>query len=140
MSATDPKAAWEEARNWFEVASEDLRVTNACLRLTPPSLGNAAYHCQQAAEKVIKGLLVGSGVSFRKVHDLDELAGLASPLYPPLATDLDQCRRYSAWATDYRYPPEDEAVPPACQDIEEAVTILQRLLSGALRIAGDGAG
>jgi len=82
MSATDPKAAWKEARNWFEVASEDLRVTNACLRLTPPSLGNAAYHSQQAAEKVIKGLLVGSGVSFRKVHDLDELAGLASPLYP----------------------------------------------------------
>lgn len=64
--------------------------------MDPPSLGNAAYHCQQAAEKLMKGLLVASGISFRKVHDLDELASITVPLFPALTTDLDRCRPFTS--------------------------------------------
>jgi HEPN domain-containing protein len=80
MSATDRTAIFEEARRWWAVAAEDLRVVRACLAMEPPSPGNAAYHCQQAAEKTMKGLLVAAGVGFRKIHDLDELANVAAPL------------------------------------------------------------
>lgn len=129
MSATDPKAAWEEARRWWTVAAEDVRVAGVCLGMVPPSSGIAAYHCQQAAEKIMKGLLVAAGIGFRKVHDLDELANLTSPLYPALASDLDQCRPFSSWATDYRYPPEDEAPPPSEAAIVDVIDVLQRLLT-----------
>ena len=43
----------------------------------------AAYHCQQAVEKVAKAFLVAAGVRFRKTHSIDELAGQVAP--------IDQC-------------------------------------------------
>jgi HEPN domain-containing protein len=127
MSGTDRKAVLEEAERWWAVAAEDLRVVRACLSIEPPSLGNAAYHCQQAAGKTMKGLLIAAGVGFRKVDDLDELANAATPLYPVLAADLDRCRPLTVWATEYRYPSEDEAPPPSKDEIFEALDILQRL-------------
>lgn len=134
MSATDRAAILSEARRWWAVAAEDLRVARACIAMNPPSPGNAAYHCQQAVEKVMKGLLVAAGVGFRKVHDLDELANAATPLYPALATDLDRCRPFTSWATEYRYPPEDESPPPSEDAISEAMDILQRLLAAVAKL------
>lgn len=129
MNAAERAAAIIEARRWWRVAAEDLRVVRACLSLDPPSMGNAAYHSQQAAEKLLKGLLTAAGVSFRKVHDLDELADAASPLHPALSATIDACRPFTAWATEYRYPPEDEAAPPLENDILTAVALLDRLLA-----------
>jgi HEPN domain-containing protein len=128
MSDTDRQAAREEAQRWWAVAIDDVRVAQACLALEPPSPGNSAYHCQQAAEKVMKGLLVAAGIGFRKTHDLDELADKAGPHYPKLAPALDQCRPLSSWCTDYRYPPEDDSPPPSEQEIREAIKVLSGLL------------
>lgn len=58
-----------------------------CLDAIEPSLAASAYHCQQAAEKLIKGLLVLADVPFTKTHDLERLGILASPRYPQ-ETDL----------------------------------------------------
>ncbi|CAO3459539.1 HEPN domain-containing protein [Azospirillum largimobile] len=131
MNGTDRKVVLEAAGRWWAVAAEDLRVVRACLSIEPPSLGNAAYHCQQAAEKTMKGLLIAAGVGFRKIHDLDELADAVAPLHPMLSADLDRCRPFTAWATDYRYPPEDESPPPSREEILEALDILQRLHAAA---------
>ncbi|MGA1860146.1 HEPN domain-containing protein [Azospirillum sp. 11R-A] len=134
MNDNDRSASLEEARRWWRVAAEDRRVAQACLAMDPPSLGNAAYHCQQAAEKLMKGLLVSAGLGFRKVHDLDELASVTAPLYPELADDLDHCRPFTSWATEYRYPPEDESPPPSPDAISEALAVLERLLAAAARL------
>jgi len=134
MSGTDRAAVIEEARRWWAIATEDLRVARMCLAMAPPSLGNAAYHCQQAAEKTMKGLLVAAATGFRKVHDLDELADATCPLYPTLAADLELCRPFSSWATEYRYPPEDEAPPPSEQAIAHAIATVQRILEAAITI------
>lgn len=128
MSETDRTAIQEEARRWWSIAAEDLRVARACLGMAPPALEASAYHCQQAAEKLMKGLLVIVGTSFRKIHDLDELATITVPLHPDLATDIDLCRPFSAWATEYRYPAEDESPPPSTGEIEEALAILDRIM------------
>jgi HEPN domain-containing protein len=134
MSAADREPILEEARRWWSVATEDLRVARARLAMDPPSRGNAAYHCQQSAEKLMKGLLVAVEVGFRKIHDLDELADVAGPHYPALVEDLDLCRPFTSWATEYRYPPDDEALPPSQTEIVEAGEILGRLLAAVRRI------
>jgi HEPN domain-containing protein len=60
MSGTDPRsvAQWTEARRWFAKAIEDLQVANLAMTTTPPLVEPAAYHCEQTAEKLFKGLLV----------------------------------------------------------------------------------
>lgn len=79
----------------------------------------------------MKGLLIAAGVGFRKIHDLDELADAVVPFHPMLSADLDRCRPFTAWSTDYRYPPEDESPPPSREEILEALDILQRLHAAA---------
>lgn len=56
---------------WLERAAEDLRVAEL---LWPFGVYNTvAYHCQQAAEKLMKGLLLDVGEMPRKTHELDAL-------------------------------------------------------------------
>jgi HEPN domain-containing protein len=103
-SNQDDAAQWEEARRWFAIAEQDLRVVRLCLQARPPASAAAAYHCQQSAEKLIKGLLVAAAVPFRKVHDLDELADQAVRYYPNLLQYMDFCRPLSRWGSVFRYP------------------------------------
>ena len=57
MSEGDAPARRTEAGRWLGVAAEDSRVARACLGMDPPALGIAADLCQQAAEKILNGLL-----------------------------------------------------------------------------------
>lgn len=106
-----------EASRWLAVADEDMRVAQACIALDAPALGVAAYHCQQAAEKLLKGLLVMAGTAFRRTHDMDELADLAATRYPELSDRFDPFRRLTIWGTAFRYPGiEDFAEPTPSPD------------------------
>jgi HEPN domain-containing protein len=79
MTAPDPSRLWQRVEGWLQHAEEDARIARGCLQLDPPSLGGAACHCQQAAEKLLKGFLVRASIDFRRTHDLDTL-GLAVPV------------------------------------------------------------
>lgn len=133
MSADDEAERRNEASRWFAVADEDIRVIRACLDLDEPALGAAAYHCQQAAEKLIKGLLVAAGTPFRRTHDIDELAELALPRYQQWQTLLDACRPLTVWSVAFRYPgAEDVPEPtPTVVEIEETIRCLSELRAAA---------
>jgi HEPN domain-containing protein len=76
MSAAGGGKAREEARGWLAAADEDVLIA-----ATPPWAATAAHLCQQAAEKLMKGLLTCAAVPFRKTHNLDELAGQVEDAY-----------------------------------------------------------
>jgi HEPN domain-containing protein len=90
MSGADEPERRREAAIWLVVAREDVRVARACLALNPPALGVSAYHCQQAAEKLAKGLLVTAAVTFRRTHDIDKLADLVASSYPRMPRPPEQ--------------------------------------------------
>ncbi len=83
---TDPEdlARWHRVEGWMRHAGDDVRIARGCLGLDPPALGGAAYHCQQAAEKLLKGFLVEAGTDFRRTHDLDALAESVLSRFPTL--------------------------------------------------------
>lgn len=131
MSGVDPAKQRDEAKAWLAKADEDLAAVRACLDARPPVLGAAAYHCQQAAEKLIKGLLVLAAVPFRKTHDLDELSEAAAPVYPELDPLLAHVRVRTYWGFAFRYPmPAESEVsqgPPTAEEIEDTLQRLQEL-------------
>jgi HEPN domain-containing protein len=68
----DP-ALCADVRAWLVKASEDLRAAEHGFRASPALLGVIAFHCQQAAEKALKGFLAWNQVQFRKTHSLEEI-------------------------------------------------------------------
>jgi HEPN domain-containing protein len=136
---TQREAQRAEARRWFAIADRDLATAAHCLSAVPPLIESAAYCCQQAAEKLMKGLLVAAARTFPKTHDLKELAGRASPVYPHLASDLRRLQPLTIWGFAYRYPFEEEpqSIRPALQEIESAIGLLRELQEKAGRQVAD---
>jgi len=105
MSDPDQRALqWHEACQWFAKADEDICVAELTLNRDPPLIDPAAFHCQQAAEKIIKGLLVAAAIKVPKTHDLEALAVLALPIYPSLVPLMDDVVPATAWIARTRYP------------------------------------
>ena len=82
MKSADPRTLWEAVEDWLEVAAEDRRVAATCLALDPPVRGAAAFHCQQAIEKLLKGFLMLAGKRSRKTHSLGQLGAAAQESFP----------------------------------------------------------
>jgi HEPN domain-containing protein len=64
----DPKE--ELVKNWLDKAHIDLESAKRLASGPDPIFDTAVYHCQQAAEKAIKGWLVQNDQRFEKIHDL----------------------------------------------------------------------
>ena len=89
----------------------------ACTRFEP-YLDTAIYHCQQCAEKAIKGWLVYNDQSFEKTHDLRLLVTLASEIEPKFTEWFDVAEQVSPYATAYRYP--GETLEPTEDEFQQA--------------------
>ena len=129
MSGDKASEHRREAAGWLAIAREDVRVAQACLSLAPPALGVAGYHCQQAAGKLIKGLLVAASVAFRKTHDMDELADLVASSYPDCRDLLEAIRPLTVWGFAYRYPGTEDVAEPVPDEVElrRIIDLIQRL-------------
>ena len=119
------------AARWFHRAQSDLRGAKYYLSLAAPDdLENSCSHCQQAAEKALKGFLVLHSIFFRKSHDLDYLRNLCEGTGISFASISQDCKDLTPYA-DSRYPEyddisEDEA-KEALQKAEKVFTFCHNL-------------
>jgi|GEM_PF-504850 len=119
------------AQRWLRLAVEDLHVVRICLDAQEPALTASAYHCQQAAEKALKGLLVLADTPFSKTHQLRRLGLLAEPHYPAHAALFAETYVFTPWAFDFRYPGTDPEPPGSPDDatLRGAAETLDRLVA-----------
>jgi len=68
-----------DTAQWMGKARSDLRSAEVLLTVDPPLVGNALYHCQQAAEKARKALLYWQDVPFHKTRKLEQLGVADDP-------------------------------------------------------------
>lgn len=93
-------------RKWVMKARRDLLSAKKLARGKESYLDTAIYHCQQTAEKVVKGWLVYHDLSFEKTHDLRLLVTMASEVEPKFTSWFEVAEQVSPYATAYRYPGE----------------------------------
>lgn len=119
-----------ETRAWLVKADHDLRAVEVLRTADPPLRGDAVFHCQQAAEKALKGYLTWHGRTFGKTHNIGELGQAVLEL----AADLPDLLRKAAGLTDYawkfRYPGETEEPTP--EETEEALTLARGVYQAIL--------
>ncbi len=94
----------EETRLWFEKADEDLGAAQDLLAAEAPKAGAIAFHCQQAVEKYLKGVLVYYGYEPPRTHNLRNLLGLAVQFESALIRLRHSVDYLSPFAVDVRYP------------------------------------
>jgi HEPN domain-containing protein len=92
------------AREWLRKASYDLRSAKI-LHASPDKLYETAiYHCQQAAEKAIKAVLVAHRQHVPLTHDIALLLERAGKFDKGLAQFEALAESITGYATEYRYP------------------------------------
>jgi len=122
------------AKEWLAVVDDDIRQVVNNLHGPMPSVTGAAYHCQRAAEKLVKACLVAVDIDFPRTHDIAALVGLL-PQAHPLRDRLTRMGELTPFATAYRYPAEDEWTPPTREEIarwqreiEDVLAILRGIM------------
>ena len=123
MSGGNSRLQAEEALRWVEHADRDVLAAERAMS-APPLKDIAAYHCQQAVEKLLKAALILAAVRPRKTHDVNLLADEVATVFPKLAPLAEPLRRCTLWAFVYRYPHPDDELEPQPETFE-----LQAILS-----------
>jgi HEPN domain-containing protein len=128
MSGSDPADIWQEVLSWLRVAENDRRAVKACLDIEPPLRDVAAFHCQQAAEKLLKGFLVHASIDFGKTHDLEKLGQIVAARFPHVEPLAAAMRDWTNWNIAYRYPDIGEpALLPAAEELTRALDLIANL-------------
>mgnify|MGYP002780482588 CR=1 FL=1 len=126
------QVARDFVRAWLRKADTDLHA--AAHLLTEPVPGDdyfaAAFHAQQAAEKLLKALLIRHQVPFPKTHDIERLLRLLAAVEPGLLQELTEAVNLTPYGVEFRYPLEEHV---SHADAHAAVGMARRVQEAVLR-------
>ena len=106
------------ARLWLAQVARDRNAARNCARGEVPEVGHAAFCVQQAAEKLVKAVLIALDLPAPRSHDVDALARRLPPDFPNRDRYI-ALGRFTPYATTFRYPEDDEErCEPSPEDIE----------------------
>lgn len=116
---------------WFRKADHDLLSISNNMAASDVPWDKVTFDAQQAAEKVLKSLLVFHGHVFPRVHDLSELLSLCAGFCGELAHLAPDCGVLTRLGAAARYP--DAPAEPTEADARRAVDIAHRVRDAVLR-------
>jgi HEPN domain-containing protein len=116
-----------ETGRWVRKAEDDLEGANELARRARPLYDLVCFHCQQAAEKYLKALLIELGVSFPKTHRLEELLMLLLPHDRTLGKMRRTLVALTRYAVDYRYPNENATKREAAAALRQVTKVREQI-------------
>lgn len=122
----------EVVREWMTKAKHDLL---AAQHLWASRIGVSdvvVSHCQQAAEKAVKGFLTFHEQLAPKSHDIERLIGLVAPFESGFLAWKDVATRLTPYATANRYPSKSE--DPGPEETDQALRDATGLYDYALSL------
>jgi len=101
--------AEDETLKWFQFAEMDFQTAiHLYENMYPPPREIICFHCQQAVEKLLKGLLIYFGEEIIKTHDLTLLVSRLQNFVDLSDDEKKICAKLSLYAVETRYPHELE--------------------------------
>jgi HEPN domain-containing protein len=113
------EAKRELVQSWLRKAQHDLASARKLAAAPDAYLDTAVYHCQQAAEKAVKGFLTFHDRPFPKTHDLELLLAAAVAYADGLSALEEQAQLLTPYAIRFRYP--GELAEPEREEFDEAL-------------------
>jgi len=121
----------EFVRQWLRKGTDDLKVARHLLNAKPDLSYGAAFHAQQAAEKLLKAVLVWHQVEFAKTHDIGRILDLVRTTDPKLADRVRESAALTPYGVDVRYPGDQPE--PTREEAREAVAMAERVEQAVLQ-------
>ena len=115
------------ALSWIAKADEDIEAVELCLTAKDRLTNVAAFHAQQAAEKLLKVLIASTGGEPPRTHDLSELTERASASLPEVRVLAERIEGITSWAVLTRYPSLGDTPPPTAVEIEAMLHPIRQL-------------
>ena len=107
-------------RQWLGHASDDLELAESAAREGRRAfVRDAAFHCQQSAEKALKAFLTWHDEPFPRIHDLEDIGARCVKVDASLQTVVDTAAQLSQYAWRFRYP--GEPYEPTAEEVRQAV-------------------
>ncbi|MGH9839537.1 MAG: HEPN domain-containing protein [Blastocatellia bacterium] len=114
---------------WVAKAQRDLLSARVLRSASPPLLEEAVNFAAQAAEKVLKALLIKYGVSYRSFrHDVPALMIEAIAIEPNLTAFAPRLEDFDTYSVETRYP----ISPPFTAteaEVDDAIATAQDLIA-----------
>lgn len=92
------------AHEWFKIAETDLASALFLQNMRPQPVEIICYHCQQAAEKFLKGFLALQGEEIKRTHDLIQLNKSCQTYDEDFAKIEEACLLLTDYGVNVRYP------------------------------------
>lgn len=89
---------------WLDMAEMDLAAAEYLLGMRPVPVEIICYHCEQAAEKLLKGALIYFDTEPPKTHDLVQLCKLCCEADGRFEQLADTCVELTPYGVQVRYP------------------------------------
>ncbi len=128
------EAACELARDWLTRASHDLQAARTLAATAEPLLDMAIYHCQQAAEKAVKGWLQSQDDPFPKIHDIEDLADQAARLNGGFKQFAKAAAILTPYVSAFRYPGGSGESMPTLEEFDAALQHAQDIYDFVLTL------
>ena len=122
------------ACEWLTKASHDLQNARIVGSVPDGPLDTAIYHCQQAAEKAVKGWLTTEGVALEKTHDLRRLIRRAASISPEFSRFASVVEMLTPYASAFRYPGLTDESMPTREEFDEALQHAQTIYDFVLNL------
>jgi HEPN domain-containing protein len=114
------------ARGWVQKGRSDLLNADNNLRAAEIPYDTGCFHCQQAAEKLLKGYLAANEVRPPRTHDLLMLLEQALVIEEGAERLRDDLALLTPYAVEIRYP--DDQLTPGEADARDARKAAARVL------------
>jgi HEPN domain-containing protein len=129
----DP-ARISDTKSWLARAADDLEAAERLLK-APALFGAAVFHCQQAAEKALKGFLAWHDTPFRKTYDLEESGEACIAIDATLRETIDRAIPLTEYAWKFRYPGEPEE--PTREEADDALAAARDVYAAVAALLPD---
>lgn len=94
----------ESAKEWFDIAETDLLSAEFLQNMHPVPVEIICYHCQQSAEKYLKGYLSLHGKQITRSHDLVLLNSMCCEIDEVFEEINEDCLMLTDFSVTVRYP------------------------------------
>jgi HEPN domain-containing protein len=97
----------ELMKQWFDLSEKDFAVAeHVAHNMHPVPHEIICFHCQQSAEKDLKGFMIRYDKEPPKIHDLVELLKTCESINSQFSTLLNKCVFLNRYSVIPRYPNE----------------------------------